>query len=292
MLSHQSQQFFQQLQLEICRALEEADGKEHFKEDVWQHHESGGGKTRVLQNGGVFEKTGVNFSATTYKLTGRLADTFAVLPQKIFATGISLVIHPFSPMIPATHMNLRYLELENGQAWFGGGIDLTPFYLFEDDARFFHQTLKAVCDKHNTEFYPRFKQKCDEYFYIKHRNESRGIGGIFFDYQKENLEQLFSFVQDVGNCFSNLYLTIIERRRNEPWGEREKEWQLVRRGRYVEFNLVYDRGTLFGLETQGRTESILMSLPPQVKWLYDVQPEKGSREEQLIEVLKNPKEWV
>lgn len=292
MLNHQSQQFFQQLQDDICRQLESADGKEHFIEDIWQHHESGGGKTRVLQHGGVFEKAGVNFSAITSKLTGRLADALAVLPQKIFATGISLVIHPFSPMIPTTHMNLRYLELENGQAWFGGGIDLTPWYLFEEDARFFHQTLKTVCDKHDPEFYPRFKQKCDEYFFIKHRNEARGIGGIFFDYQKENLEQLFSFVQDVGNCFNNLYVTIVERRRNEPWDVREKEWQLVRRGRYVEFNLVYDRGTLFGLETQGRTESILISLPPQVTWLYDVQPEEGSREEELIEVLRHPKEWV
>ena len=188
-------------------------------------------------------------------------------------------------------MNLRYLELEHGKAWFGGGIDLTPFYLFDEDARFFHQTLKKTCDKHDSSFYPRFKKKCDEYFYIRHRGETRGIGGIFFDYLQDDLDRRFNFVQDVGNCFADLYLSIVEKRKNEAWGEREKNWQLIRRGRYVEFNLVYDRGTLFGLETQGRTESILISLPPQVKWNYNVHPEAGSREEKLLEVVRFPKEW-
>ncbi len=292
MLKLQTQQFFQSLQDAICLRLESADGKAHFHEDLWQHHEEGGGKTRILQNGALIEKGGVSYSSITSKLTGRLADSLAVLPQKIFAAGTSLVIHPFSPMIPTTHMNLRYLELENGKAWFGGGIDLTPWYLFEEDVKEFHSTIKSVCDRHDSTFYPHFKQKCDEYFYIKHRSETRGVGGIFFDYQHDDMQKLFSFVKDIGNCFADLYLTIVEKRRNEPWSEQEKEWQLIRRGRYVEFNLVYDRGTLFGLETQGRTESILMSLPPQVKWGYDIHPKPGSREEKLVQILQHPKNWT
>ncbi|TAK58890.1 MAG: oxygen-dependent coproporphyrinogen oxidase [Bacteroidetes bacterium] len=292
MLNHRSQQFFQSLQNEICLNLEAADGKEYFLEDIWKHHEEGGGTTRVLQQGAMFEKAGVNFSAITSKLTGKLADALAVLPQRIFASGISVIIHPESPMIPAGHMNLRYLELEDENAWFGGGIDLTPYYIFEEDARLFHSTLKRICDKHDVAFYPRFKQKCDEYFYLKHRNEARGIGGIFFDYLQQDLEKIFLFVQDVGKCFTDLYLAIAKKRKGEPWGGKEKEWQLIRRGRYVEFNLIYDRGTLFGLETQGRTESILVSLPPQVKWEYDVHPEPGSREKLLLDILQQPRDWT
>ena len=213
-------------------------------------------------------------------------------PQQLFATGISLVLHPSSPMIPAVHMNLRYLELANGDTWFGGGSDLTPYYLFEEDARHFHQTLKNVCDKHDKTSYLRFKQSCDEYFFLKHRSETRGIGGIFFDYQREDHEKIFPFVQDAGNAFLESYLPIVKRRTTELWGKKEKEWQLIRRGRYVEFNLLYDRGTLFGLETNGRTESILMSLPPEVSWQYDHHPQAGSREAALENILRHPISWT
>lgn len=291
-LKETTQEFFRQLQDTLCKRLEEVDGREKFREDRWSHPDGGGGITRVIQHGAVFEKGGVNFSAVKSKLTESLAAKMNIAPQNIFATGVSLVLHPFSPMIPTVHMNLRYLELESGDAWFGGGTDLTPSYLFEDDARHFHQTLKSYCDKYNPEFYPKFKKWCDKYFVIRHRQEARGVGGIFFDYIRENLSQFFPFVQDVGNAFLDAYLPIVERRKNERWGEQEKLWQLIRRGRYVEFNLVYDRGTLFGLETQGRIESILMSLPPEVKWLYAYQPEAHSREANLLEVLKHPKEWV
>ncbi|MBS4027486.1 MAG: oxygen-dependent coproporphyrinogen oxidase [Ignavibacteriales bacterium] len=293
------QTYFEQLQNTICKKLEDVDGKGKFIEDAWQHSESGGGKTHILQNGYVFEKAGVNFSAITSSLSEPLATKLNVASQKIFATGVSLVIHPYSPMIPTTHLNVRFLQLsqgdafaENGDAWFGGGMDLTPYYLFEEDAKHFHSVLKNVCDKHDSNFYPRFKKWCDEYFFIKHRNEVRGIGGIFFDYLKDDLEKTFSFVQDVGNSFLDAYIPIVKKRKHESYSEHEKEWQLIRRGRYVEFNLVYDRGTLFGLETQGRTESILMSLPPEVKWKYDFSPQKNSREEMLLQVLQNPKEWV
>ena len=291
-LKERAQSYFQRLQDQICRQLEGVDKKEHFRKDDWIHQEEGGGKTRILQHGGIFERAGVNYSSVKSTLPDSLAARMNIQPQQIFATGISLVVHPFSPMIPTVHMNLRYLELENGDAWFGGGTDLTPWYLLEEDAQHFHRTLKASCDRFDSVFYPRFKRWCDEYFSIKHRGETRGIGGIFFDYQRGNLEQLFAFVQDVGKTFLDAYIPIVERRKREPWGEREKSWQLVRRGRYVEFNLMYDRGTLFGLETKGRTESILMSLPPEVRWEYNHQPETGSRESALVEVLKKPKEWA
>lgn len=256
------------------------------------HPQGGGGTTRILQNGAIFEKAGINVSAVTSTLTKTLARRLNVSPQEIFASGISLVLHPFSPMIPSVHLNLRYLECANGDAWFGGGTDLTPYYLFEDDACHFHQTFKTVCDRHDASAYRRFKKWCDEYFFLKHRGEARGVGGIFFDYQRENLERMFSFIQEVGITFLEAYIPIVERRRNEPWGGREKTWQLIRRGRYVEFNLIYDRGTLFGLETKGRIESIFMSLPPEVKWMYDHVPEMNSREAKLLEALKAPREWI
>ena len=287
-----AQEYFKHLQDVICRSLETADGTSSFAEDNWTHAEHGGGRTRVLQNGSIFEKAGVNFSAVTSTLTRKLAERMQITPQPIFATGISIVLHPSSPMIPTVHMNLRYLELQHGDVWFGGGIDLTPYYFFEEDARHFHQTLKRACDKHDTTFYPRFKKWCDEYFFITHRNEARGIGGIFFDYLKENPEKTFRFVQEIGNIFLNAYLPIVQRRRNEQWGEREKTWQLIRRGRYVEFNLVYDRGTLFGLDAGGRIESVLMSLPSEVRWQYDHNPDVGSREDKLLEILRQPREWA
>jgi coproporphyrinogen III oxidase len=291
-LKQRAEKYFTSLQETICRELETLDGKASFGEDVWNHSEGGGGRTRVIQNGGVFEKGGVNFSAITSQLSEKLASRLSVEQQNIFATGISLVLHPLSPMMPTVHLNLRYLELANGDCWFGGGTDLTPYYLYEDDAQHFHHTLKSACDKHAIEYYPHFKKLCDEYFLLPHRGEARGIGGIFFDYQRNNPEKFFAFIQDVGNCFLPAYLPIVKRRIHEPWGVKEKEWQLIRRGRYVEFNLIYDRGTLFGLETGGRTESILMSLPPEVKWAYDHHPEPGSREEHLLSILKQPRSWV
>lgn len=284
--------FFKNLQNVICTSLEELDGKAKFSQDVWAHRESGGGKTRILQQGDLLEKAGVNFSGVTSQLSPTLAARLGVEAQPIFATGISLVLHPLSPMIPVVHMNLRYLELAGGDGWFGGGADLTPCYLYEEDAVHFHRTLKGVCDRHDPTFYPVFKQWCDEYFFIKHRGEARGVGGIFFDYLREEKEKTWLFIQELGNAFTEAYLPIAGRRKEEAWGAHEKQWQLLRRGRYVEFNLVYDRGTLFGLETEGRTESILMSLPPEVQWRYNVQPEEGSREAALLAVLRQPRSWV
>jgi coproporphyrinogen III oxidase len=284
--------YFQSLQDEICRRLEDVDGKKRFRSDPWKHNETGGGITRVMENGTVFEKAGVNYSSVQSRLSETLAAKMKTTPQQIHASGISLVLHPLSPMVPTVHLNLRYLELESGDAWFGGGTDLTPYYLFEEDVRHFHKTLKSVCDLHDSAWYPRFKQWCDEYFFIVHRGEARGLGGIFFDYQREKLENVFAFVRSIGDVFLKAYLPIVERRKDEPWGTREKSWQLLRRGRYAEFNLVYDRGTLFGLETKGRTESILMSLPPEVRWQYDHQPELNSREAALLEVLRKPKGWI
>ncbi len=272
--------------------MERVDSTARFTEDRWLHTEGGGGKTRAMQGGDIFEKAGVNVSAVTSRLTEKLAVRFAVAPQPIFATGISLVLHPLSPMIPTVHMNLRYLELENGDAWFGGGTDLTPYYLIEEDARYFHRTLKNACDKHNPDFYPRFKKACDEYFYLPHRGEARGVGGIFFDYQREKPETFFAFIQEMGHVFLYAYLPIAEQRKNDGWTEAEKRWQVLRRGRYVEFNLLHDRGTLFGLETGGRTESILMSLPPLAGWQYNLEPLANSREARLLEVLRQPREWA
>jgi coproporphyrinogen III oxidase len=256
------------------------------------HSGGGGGKSRVLENGRIFERAGVNTSAVSGVLSKSLAEKLQAEAKEFYATGISVVLHPCSPVIPTVHMNLRYIELSNGEAWFGGGADLTPYYLFEDDAKHFHSILKSICDKHNREYYPRFKKWCDEYFFLKHRGEARGIGGIFFDYVKDDLENFFLLVEDLGNGFLDAYLPIVERRKNEPYGEQERDWQLVRRGRYVEFNLLQDRGTLFGLETGGRTESILMSLPPAVKWVYNYEPPSASREEELLAVLRHPKEWA
>lgn len=284
---------FRDLQSTICTAIERADGRSLFRQDEWKHPSGGGGVTRVLEGGEIFEKAGVNFSAVTSRLTDRLASRLKIEPQEIFATGISLVIHPHSPMVPTVHMNLRYLEPAGGGGWFGGGADLTPYYLFEEDARHFHGMLKTCCDRYDPSWYPRFKRDCDEYFLLKHRGEARGIGGIFYDYERERPSEFLEFAGDVGRHFSDAYLPIVERRRNTLWGEREKEWQLIRRGRYVEFNLVHDRGTLFGLETGGRTESILMSLPPEVRWTYaHEEPGPGTAEASLLSVLRGPREWA
>lgn len=289
--------FFTGLQDRICQALEEADGDGRFREDNWERAEGGGGRTRIIENGTVIEKGGVLFSAVHGPANeATLRQLNQTEPADFYATGVSIVLHPNSPMVPIIHMNVRYFELSNGIFWFGGGIDLTPHYVAEDDARWFHQHLKAVCDRHNTGYYPKFKAWADDYFYIRHREETRGIGGIFFDYLKPSGEvskqDLFAFVQDVGNAFAPAYTHFMHKNRSLPFSEAEKQWQYLRRGRYVEFNLVWDRGTKFGLESNGRTESILMSLPPQANWAYNHQPQTGTREQHTLSLLKKGIDWV
>ncbi len=280
------------LQRSICSVLEELDGGARFSETPWHHPEGGGGLTRLIEHGSVFEKGGVNTSSVSAVLSRTLASRLGVEEQRVTAAGISLVLHPASPMVPTVHMNLRYIELERGDAWFGGGCDLTPAYLEREDAVHFHGTLKKVCDAYDPAWYPLFKQACDEYFFIRHRGEARGIGGIFFDYRRDDLPSTFSFVRDLGRQFLPSYVPIVERRRHLPWGAPEKLWQRIRRGRYVEFNLVYDRGTIFGLETGGRTDSVLMSLPPDAAWTGSYGAAQGSREEELLRVLQHPVSWV
>jgi coproporphyrinogen III oxidase len=276
---------------EICQALEALDGEVRFREDVWERPGGGGGRTRVLEDGAVFEKAGVNTSVVFGELEEGFAKRLQGEGRQFFATGISLVLHPRSPMVPTVHANFRFIQ-QGGKAWFGGGADLTPYYLFEEDARHFHGVLKGACDRHSADFYPRFKKTCDDYFRLKHRNEARGVGGIFFENLGLDLEQELAFVSDCARQFLPAYLPIAQRRKDTPYGEPQRAWQEIRRGRYVEFNLVYDRGTLFGLETNGRTESILMSLPPRVRWVYDHHPEPGSPEAKLVDVLVTPREWA
>lgn len=298
----QSKQLFLSVQSEICSKLEQLDGTAKFNLDDWKRPDiaggyGGGGKTRVLAGGDVFERAGVNFSAVSGHLPIEMSKTLVDLDDKapFFATGISLVIHPRSPLVPTTHANYRYLEVAD-KKWFGGGADLTPYYLYEEDTCHFHRVLKTECDKHNHDYYPKFKKWCDEYFYLPHRQETRGVGGLFFDYlgkdRPEDLPHYFEFVSDLAVSFLNSYTPIVERRKEQPYTNAQRDFQLIRRGRYVEFNLLYDRGTQFGLKTGGRTESILMSLPAEVRWVYDYNPEPGSPEEQLIETLKNPQDWV
>jgi coproporphyrinogen III oxidase len=293
--------YIKNLQNEITSALEEIDGKAKFKEDKWTRPEGGGGQTRVIENGDVFEKGGVNISEVHGKLPESMQQYFGVKDADFFACGLSLVLHPKSPMVPTVHANWRYFEMYDKEgnivdSWFGGGQDLTPYYLFEEDAKHFHQVCKTACNRHNPNFYETYKKRCDEYFWNAHRNEARGIGGLFFDYLKETdtikMQDWYNFVTEVGNSFLECYLPIVEKRKNLPYSEVNRTWQEIRRGRYVEFNLVHDKGTLFGLKTNGRIESILMSLPPHVQWRYDYHPEKGSEEEKLVEVLRNPKEWT
>jgi coproporphyrinogen III oxidase len=288
--------WFQSMQNYICKGLEELDGKAKFTEDNWKRKGGGGGRTRVIENGAVFEKGGVNFSAVHGEAPDFLKKDSHSKAADFFATGVSLVIHPASPVVPIIHMNVRYFEMGEKIKWFGGGIDLTPIYVNADDAIAFHQQLKDICDKYDARYYREFKKWADEYFFINHRNETRGIGGIFFDKltdaAKHSLEQRFNFVKAVGESFLPIYSDIVNRNRDKKYSEKQKQWQLLRRGRYVEFNLVYDRGTKFGLETQGRTESILMSLPNIASWTYNYVPEKGSAEEKTVKLLKKGINWV
>lgn len=289
--------YFQSLQDQICQALETADGRGRFQEDNWKHHSGGGGRTRILQEGNIIEKGGVNFSQVQGQTSEALMRQMNLSEQAdYFATGVSIVMHPVSPMVPIIHMNVRYFEMSNGTSWFGGGIDLTPHYVVAEDAQWFHQQLKNTCDKHHPEYYARYKKWADDYFFIPHRQETRGVGGIFFDYQKPESDlqklKLFDFVKAVGETFAPVYTHLMLKNQALPFGDAEKQWQLVRRGRYVEFNLAWDRGTKFGLETGGRTESILMSLPPLAGWKYDYQPEPESREAQTLSLLKKGIEWA
>jgi len=293
--------YIHNLQDQICSGLEAIDGAAKFREDLWDRPEGGGGRTRVIENGQVFEKGGVNISAVHGKLPDSMQQLFKVGEADFFACGLSLVIHPKNPMVPTVHANWRYFEMYDAQgevmqSWFGGGQDLTPYYLFDEDAIHFHQTCKTACDAHDPSFYPKYKKQCDAYFWNTHRKEARGVGGLFFDYLKADeqhtMNDWYDFVTEVGNSFLQAYVPIVERRKDLSYSAAQRTWQEIRRGRYVEFNLVHDKGTLFGLKTNGRIESILMSLPPHVQWVYDHHPELGSEEARLLEVLAQPVEWV
>ncbi len=312
-------QYVQTLQDQICTALEQLDGQAKFHEDAWQRQEGGGGRTRVIREGRVFEQGGVNFSEVW-------GDTLppAILTQRpeaaghgFYATGTSMVLHPRNPYVPTVHLNYRYFEA-GPVWWFGGGVDLTPYYPFKEDVVHFHRTLKQACDRHHSAYYPTFKRWCDEYFYLKHRQETRGVGGLFFDYLDgrgqlyggpnlegeaarhgrevgtvpQTWEEQFAFVQSCGSSFLPAYLPIAERHQDRAYGDRQRNFQLYRRGRYVEFNLVYDRGTVFGLQTNGRTESILMSLPPLARWEYGYTPEPNTPEAELYSTYLKPQNWL
>ena len=313
-------QFMQQLQDQICQGLEQLDGGGTFRQDAWEREEGGGGRSRVIREGEVFEQGGVNFS----EVWGHQLPP-SILVQRpeaaghgFYATGTSMVLHPRNPYVPTVHLNYRYFEA-GPVWWFGGGIDLTPYYPFAEDVAHFHRTMQQACDAHHPEYYPTFKRWCDEYFYLKHRQETRGVGGIFFDYQDgqgvlyrgpdaqgpaadysnkvgtpepRNWEKIFAFVQQCGQAFLPAYVPIVERRQSMEYSDRQRNFQLYRRGRYVEFNLVYDRGTIFGLQTNGRTESILMSLPPLVRWEYGYQPEPNTPEAELYETFLKPQDWA
>lgn len=291
----QISEWLRSLQDDICTSLEVLDGKGKFREDSWKRPGGGGGRARVI-HGKVIEKGGVNFSAVHGALPEKIAAALKLDAGEFYATGVSIVLHPKSPEVPIIHMNVRYFEVTGGKWWFGGGIDVTPHYIQPDDARFFHQYLKDTCDRFDESFYPEFKNWADEYFYIKHRKETRGIGGIFYDRLSQqdgfNKEQRFDFMKAIGNAFVPIYKELVARNINKPYGEIEEQWQKIRRGRYVEFNLVWDKGTKFGLDTDGRTESILMSLPPLAGWEYAHVPSAGSREEQTLSLLKKGIDWV
>lgn len=288
---------YQQIQDEICRDLELADGKSKFEEEIWSRDGGGGGRTRIIQNGNVIEKGGVNFSAVHGKLPESVKKAFKVESDEFFATGVSIVMHPSNPFVPIIHMNIRYFEMDEQTRWFGGGIDLTPHYVVDTDVRYFHHLLKQTCDEFDAGFYPKFKKQADDYFFIKHRDETRGVGGIFYDRLKPDntglsYDNILDFSVAVGETFSPIYTELIDRNRDLEYTQEHQEWQYLRRSRYAEFNLVYDSGTKFGLETNGRIESILMSLPPMAKWVYNHQPAIGSPESDTLSKLKKGIDWV
>ncbi len=294
--------FFMNLQDRICLDLEKADNRAKFEEDEWVRDEGGGGRTRIIQNGEIIEKGGVNFSQVEGVLPANIQKALSLDSKYFFATGVSIVIHPINPMVPIIHMNVRYFETKLTRdaervekSWFGGGIDLTPHYVSKVDAVFFHEQLKAVCDAADESYYSKFKAWADDYFYIKHRKETRGIGGIFFDKlhgADSSMEEVFSFVKSIGNSFAPTYTYLMKKNSKISYDQQDKDWQNLRRGRYVEFNLVLDKGTKFGLDTNGRIESILMSLPNNAGWTYDYQAKKGSRQEETLALLKKGVQWV
>ncbi|MCP3906536.1 MAG: oxygen-dependent coproporphyrinogen oxidase [Oceanicoccus sp.] len=295
----QVKKYLLQLQDSICERLEQEDGKATFQQDEWDRPEGGGGRSRVISGGAVFEKGGVNFSHVYgQKMPPSATQARPELAGRGFqAMGVSLVMHPENPYIPTSHANIRlFIAEKEGEEpvwWFGGGYDLTPYYGFEEDCVHWHQTAKNACDRFSAEAYPRYKKWCDEYFQLPHRNEPRGIGGLFYDDLNEGgFDRCFEFMRSVGDSYIKAYQPIVAKRKATPYGEREREFQLYRRGRYVEFNLVHDRGTIFGLQSNGRTESILMSLPPLVRWEYDWQAEAGSQEEALTQQFLINRDWV
>jgi coproporphyrinogen III oxidase len=289
-------QDFMQIQDHICKELELEDGKASFREDKWTRPEGGGGRTRIIQHGNVIEKGGVAFSAVEGPTPEKILNKLQLEKADFYATGVSIVLHPESPMVPIIHMNIRYFEMSNGVRWFGGGIDLTPHYVDLEDGGYFHQKVKETCDRFNSDYYPKFKKWADDYFFIKHRNETRGIGGIFFDRMSSEddneMSSIFEFVKSIGYLFPIVYRYFMSKNKSIPYGENEKKWQALRRGRYVEFNLVWDAGTKFGLDTNGRTESILMSMPPMANWEYMHQPMEGSKEAMTLSYLKKDIDWV
>ena len=293
------EQYLLGLQDRICAELSALDGEAGFAEDSWERAEGGGGRTRVIANGRVFEKGGVNFS----RVRGSQLPPSATAQRPELAgcgfeaMGVSLVIHPLNPYVPTSHANVRLFVAQKPGSepvwWFGGGYDLTPYYGFEQDCVYWHEVARGACEPFGREVYPRFKQWCDQYFYLRHRGEPRGVGGLFFDDLNEwDFDTTFAFVRAVGDSYLEAYVPIVRRRMDIAWGERQRQFQLYRRGRYVEFNLVYDRGTLFGLQSGGRTESILMSLPPLVRWDYNWQPEPGSEEAELYETFLRARDWL
>lgn len=289
--------WFKNLQDEICGQLESLDGGSVFKTDEWIREEGGGGRSKIFENGNIIEKGGVNFSAVEGPTPEKILSALKLNSADFFATGISIVLHPKNPWMPIIHMNTRYFEMSNGTYWFGGGIDLTPHYVMPGDGFHIHKRLKDVCDKFDSKYYPKFKSWADDYFFIKHRNETRGVGGIFFDRLNEDSEnksfdELRNFTQSVGKEFIPIYSHYVDKYASKPYSKENTEWQRLRRGRYVEFNLVWDKGTKFGLDTNGRTESILMSLPPDTSWKYDHNPGVGSLEEETLKWLKKDIDWI
>jgi coproporphyrinogen III oxidase len=284
--------FYRQLQGDLCARFEALDATTTFGTHRWDRTQGGGGTTRVLQGDGPLEKAAVNVSAVWGPVPSQLSERLASQANEFFATGISMIFHPRNPHAPTMHANLRYFETNAGAAWFGGGMDLTPFYLYEEDAVAFHRTIRDVCDRHDVADYPEWKRRCDEYFFLPHRNEARGIGGIFYDHLTDDLDAVDLFQRDLGQTIADAYLAILERRVATPFTAQQERWQLQRRGRYAEFNLAIDRGTRFGLETGARTESVLASLPPRVRWDADASPEPLTPEAQLVDVLREPRDWV
>ena len=280
--------FYRAFQERFVAELEAVDGEGRFAADEWQRPGGGGGDTRILTDGRHIEKAAVNFSAVHGDTPATLSERMAAMGERFSATGVSIIVHPANPYAPTFHANVRYFESGDETAWFGGGADLTPYYLFDEDAHHFHSVLAGTCARHPAADYPSWKRACDEYFHLPHRGEARGVGGIFFDHLTDDLDGVWAFQQELADHLVEAYVPILERRVHAEYGEREREWHGIRRGRYVEFNLVWDRGTRFGLETAGRTESILASLPPRVSFPYGHEPDPGSPEEALLTLLRGP----